>query len=239
MEKVVFVAHVADDVAIPDEKAVVTFNEQVLEELDPARYPGITFQVADAEANEAWLRSPRLIPGQAVAVLSVWTEAGDDFAEIEAAVAPFSPRRSGLVVTESVARWSSGHATSATEFQPGYTIVAVMARKPELTKEEFEQHWITGHMPDSLRIHPARNYVRNVRARALTPGAEAIDGISDEGVGSLQDIVDPLRFYGAAEDPSLLAEHQRIIKEDIPKFLDVTRAGATITREYRLRDFRS
>lgn len=212
-------------------------NEHLLASLDAAAFPGLSLQLEDRDAADRWQRGR--VPARRVAAsLAVWAEDGDDVGVITALVSQWWPDHAVCVVTETVPRWRTDRATSFTEPQPGVVVTSLLYRRTGMTPYEFAAHWRDVHQPMSLRIHPQHTYVRNLVTRACAPGrAAAFDAICEEGFASVDDVLDPSRFYGA--DPTRpWKDNARTIGDDVPLFLDTERTVATIMREYRLRDFR-
>jgi hypothetical protein len=192
--------------------------------LDPDRYPATAVQVIDRPVTETWWGgSPPA--ARLLVVLSAWAESGDDPSELVAIVAGACPEIevSAVVVTETVPRW---------EAAPAAVLTALLHRRADLSHEQFLDHWRDGHQPLSFRIHPQCTYVRNDVSRRLV-GAASFDAICDEGVRDVEDILDPMRFYGA--DGGDWKANRRTIGGDVPKFLDPA-TTASIMREHRFRD---
>jgi hypothetical protein len=236
VEKVIFAALERDESGSCDAAGLI---EAAAERLGAERYPDVSVQVEDREANDRW-RGDRPPPQcRAVATLAVWTECADDVGDVEKLISEVSPRYAGFVVTEAVPRWRAPRSASSAEPQPGVTVTSLLTRAPSLTGDQFLQHWYDVHMPMSLRIHPQWTYVRNVVSRVLTLGAPTVDAICEEGFPEVDDVLEPSRFYGA-DSPSTPWKQGRVeIGEDVPKFLDPAQTMTSIMREYRLRDFRS
>jgi uncharacterized protein (TIGR02118 family) len=87
-------------------------------------------------------------------------------------------------------------------------MVALMRRKPELTHDEFAEHWTTRHAPLALERHEALyDYTQNVVAAALTPDTDAIDGIAELGFATREEF--ETRFYDSDEGRAAIAEDVR------------------------------
>jgi hypothetical protein len=224
MEKVVAVC-----VAVGDPADDPRLGDDLVERagaLDPDRFPSVSVQVIDRDASEAWWGgsppSTRLL-----AVLSAWTDCGDDSSDLVALVSDTcgaaNTATSAVAVTETVPRW---------EAAPTAVLTALLHRRADMSHEQFVDHWRDGHQPLSFRIHPQCTYVRNDVSRRLV-GAPSFDAICDEGVRDVEDILDPARFYGA--DGGDWKANRRIIGGDVPKFLDPA-TTASIMREHRFRD---
>ncbi|MCM3882985.1 EthD domain-containing protein [Frankia sp. R82] len=250
MEKVVFVAHQPGDIPALSPADVVQFNHRLLGELPADRCPGIAVRVEDRETTDRWQRRSEPVTRRFVAALSVWVEAGEDTGDVAALVADVWPDHVAAVVTEAVVRWGGSRPVSATRPQPGHTVAALLYRLPSLTHDQLVRHWIDVHQPMSLRIHPARTYVRNVVARVVpatgrpTPDGplvegEPFDALSEEGFASLEDVLDPARFFGGDVTEATWQQNASTIGDDIRLFLDGTRTVAAVMDEYLLRDLRS
>ena len=239
MEKVVLVAFASDGAPPLADDEVVRLNERLLDVLDPVRYPDLGLQVEDHEATLRWQRRERSLARRLRLSLSAWTECGDDVSELVAALGPLAEDHAAFVVTEAVPRWEADRTVSATEPRPGVTVTSLLCRNPAMTRDEFVAHWRDVHQPMSFRIHPQRTYVRNVVARTLTPETVPIDAVCEEGFTSLDDVLDPARFFGADTSGTTWKENAGVIGADVGLFLDTDHTTATIIRDHRLRSFRS
>jgi len=212
-------------------------NEHLLASLDELAFPGVALQVEDHDATERWQRWSRPLARRVAGSLAVWAEDGDDVSAITATVSQWWPDHTVFVVTETVPRWHTDRATSAREPRPGVIVTSLLYRRPDTTPVEFAAHWREVHQPMSLRIHPQHTYVRNLVTRAVAPEPPGFDAICEEGFASVDDVLEPSRFFGA--DPTApWQDNARTIGDDVPLFLDTDHTVATIMREYRLRDFR-
>jgi EthD domain len=237
MEKVVVVAYAADEASPLDADAVRRLNEHLREVLEPARYPGLGLQVEEHDATLRWQRRERPAARRVALVLSAWTDCGDEVENLVDALGPAGDDHDAFVVTESVPRWEMGPPVDSLEPRPGYTVTSLLCRNPAMTRDEFVAHWRDVHQPMSLRIHPQRTYARNVVARTLTPWVPPVDAICEEGFLSLDDILDPSRFFGADPAGASWQDAAGVIGADVRLFLDTDHTVATITRDFRLRTF--
>lgn len=232
------VAYADGDAPPIDEAQVAAVNRRLLDGLDAVTYPGVSLQVEDRDATDRWQRRTRPLARRVAASLAVWTEDGDEVGAVTALAREWWPDHTVGVVTETVPRWRTDRATNAREPQPGAIVTSLLYRRAGMTPVGFAAHWRDVHQPMSLRIHPQHTYVRNLVTRAGAPhAAPAFDAICEEGFASLDDVLDPSRFYGA--DPTRSwKDNARTIGDDVPLFLDTEHTVATIMREYRLREFR-
>ena len=195
------------------------------------------WQLEDRAATDQWQRRTRPLAGRVAASLAVWAEDGDDASAITALVGEWWPDHTVCVVTETVPRWRTDRAVDLRHPQPGVTVTSLLHRRTDMTHVEFTAHWRDVHQPMSLRIHPQHTYVRNLVTRAGAPDAHTFDAICEEGFASIDDVLDPSRFFGA-DTSRPWQDNARTIGDDVPRFLDTDHTVATIMREYRLREFR-
>lgn len=100
------------------------------------------------------------------------------------------------------------------------TRLVLVRRRPDLTHEQFAEHWGTVHPPLARAHHPGlARYVQHLISDALTPDAPAFDGLAELGFASDADLRD--RLY--RDDAGRAA-----IDADVATFLDVT-AGRLLT----------
>jgi EthD domain len=193
--------------------------------LGPAR---LRLCVADVEAQFAVVAPVDGPGGVLSACVSAWLEPGPAELAIEQLLAEGSLRvgryatREAIPVAYPDRSWADGERT------PGACLVSAFTRRAELEEAEFLRRWHEVHTPLSLEIHPLWSYVRNVVEKTLTPGAPAWDGIVEEQVRELEDLTDPLRWYGSDENLERgLADAQ--------SFIDFDRMECQLMSEYILR----
>jgi EthD domain len=238
MEKVIFVAYRPGGAPAFGAAEAVSLNYRLLRDLDAHKYPGIVLHVENHEATQRWQGPRRPRARRLAAVLAVWTESGEDIGEATRLVAEIWPDHAACVVTETVVRWRAGRRTSPTEPRSGCTVAAVLHRSPSMTHDQFQRHWIDTHQPMSLRIHPQNTYVRNVAARVLTPAAPRFDALSEEGFTSVEDVLEPDRFFGADLRGTTWQRNATEVGDDVLAFLDSQHTVAAVMHEYWLRDLR-
>ena len=91
------------------------------------------------------------------------------------------------------------------------TMVALMRRLSELTPEEFAAHWTTRHTPIALAHHAGlHDYTQNLVVRALTPGAEEVDGVAELGFRTRDEFES--QFYDSDDG-------RRAIGADVRRFM--------------------
>ena len=118
--------------------------------------------------------------------------------------------------------WPDGEAS------PGVRQVTLLARKPDLTTEQFMAHWHGVHGPLALEVHPLWRYDRN-RIMAASTGAPAFEGIVGLHFRELEDVTDVMRLYGGDK------RNIRRISEDVMSFIDMSTITVTVMQETVLR----
>ena len=90
-------------------------------------------------------------------------------------------------------------------------MVALMRRKPELTPDEFGEHWTERHTPLALAHHAGlHDYTQNLVVTTLTPGAEEVDGVAELGFRTREEF--ETEFYDSDDG-------RRAIGEDVRRFM--------------------
>lgn len=184
--------------------------------------------LADVPARFAVVAPVEGPGGILAACVSAWLEPGDVERAIEELLAEESLRVGRYAVREAVPvtyrdrNWPDGERT------PGACLVSAFTRREGLDEAEFFRRWHDVHTPLSLEIHPLWSYVRNVVEKTLTPGAPEWEGIVEEQVRVLEDLTDPMRWYGSEENLERgLADAQ--------SFIDFDRMECQLMSEYILR----
>ena len=113
--------------------------------------------------------------------------------------------------------WADGEAT------PGIEQLAYVPRVASVTHEQFAQHWSERHTPLVHIHHPGMaRYVQNVIVEALTPDAPELDGVAQLYFRTAHDYHE--RYFDSEEG-------QRIIFEDVAKFLERGRGWGFLAQE--------
>jgi len=166
-----------------------------------------------------------------LAMISVWGELVDCNKCIHEGMAGYSENVAGYQVTESIPVayekvWDDGNAS------PGAVLLTLMKKNTNLSYEQFMSEWFGHHTPMALRIHPLWNYIRNVVESLLIEDSPPFDGIVEEHFRSLQDITNPVRFFGGAFKmfPNMLK-----VWRHSNKFLEVSAIENYLMREYHIR----
>ena len=226
MEKLVYVIWKE-----PEEKASAireTLLGDVAGELRRAGTHGLSVQLADLAED------PRIPPGnlygdgpRIAASVSLWLDSLDTRKGIEALLEPLGTGLAGYLVTESLVQaqqrdWPDG------ERSPGLTQLVGFPQPARLSDEAFFHAWHDRFSPFSFEFHPLRTqYVRNVVARVLTPGAPPWRAIVEERWAQVEDWTDLSRRYASQE----LMDEVAKVRES---FLDPEGIALTVTSEWIL-----
>lgn len=165
-----------------------------------------------------------------IAVVCVHDEQGDPL-RFNEALASASSSLSGYEVDEAYPvaydkTWGDGQPT------PSPILLTLLRKKSDISTDEFIERWHHGHTPLSLEVHPLWYYQRNVVRDAVTPTADAFDGIVLEACPTRNDLLNPTHFYGGAL--KMLPNMLRILK-DINGFMDMKATEIFYATEYHLR----
>jgi hypothetical protein len=213
MEKLVYLLWKSDAASID------AFRDELIEQRAAAVLQhgalALTVNVSDL-LDQVGRKSPLVIgEGRTLsACVSLWLDSLDARVPIEAELRAIAPRVAGYLVTESMPLrcpdrdWPDGVRS------PGVTLWTAFPKPDRVTDEEFYARWHGSHTPLSFEIHPLWEYTRNAVARPLTAGAPPYRAIVEERFRSLEDVTDPMRFFGSAENI------QRVLT-DIATFSDL------------------
>jgi uncharacterized protein (TIGR02118 family) len=112
-------------------------------------------------------------------------------------------------------RPASGSGTDA-----GVVMVSAMHRIANITRDQFDHHWRDRHAALALEHHPGMaTYQQNVVEGVLTPATPPWDGVAVLYFDSPDDLANSL--YKDEES-------QRIIMEDVARFVDLERSTTVI-----------
>jgi uncharacterized protein (TIGR02118 family) len=155
------------------------------------------------------------------AVIALW----DTDAETALGLAlPAGSRRVGAYHVEEIVQrdyertWPSGTRS------PGFKMIAFLHRRPDLTPEAFSAHWRNNHGPLAVARQPGFwRYVQNHLVAPLTDESPPFDGFGEIHYRSVDDAL--TKSYDSEEG-------QRLIWEDVARFLDYERSPTLTTSEW-------
>jgi hypothetical protein len=210
----------------PPSRSGDAFRDLLLEEVVPpllaSDVRGLSLLTADAEAESGVRARITRMDDPIAGMLSVWLDCVDDRAAIETALAPHVRRCAGYLVTESVPRRNATHLAPLGSRTPGITMLALLEKPERLAGADWLALWHDQHSPLALEIQCTYRYVRNVVARALTPGAPPWRGLVEEGFpdGAVSDLE---RWYDAVGEPEKLRDRLSQMVASVQRFLDMDR----------------
>ena len=172
------------------------------------------------------------------AVVSVWVDAYDFRAPVEAVIAAACERFAGYQVVESLygdygrnphssaRNWADG------ERSPGIVTMALFPKKPGMETEAFWSFWHGHQSPMSEAIQPRCRYVRNLVVRPFTAGAPDFQGIVAEAWPSKEHVEDPMLFFEAHGDKGVLMANITTMIEHGQAFMDMERLRSVTMSEW-------
>ena len=199
----------------------------------------VTVNVHDTPAAEA----PSPVPTPQgedphVAEVAVWVDSYDRRAPLEGHIVDLGLTVAGYLVVESLyedygttphsrpRHWSDGQRS------PGVLTVSLIHRPVGLDYPTWIERWHATQSPLSGELQPRCRYVRNEVVRPLTAGAPEIHGIVEEAWPSARHVADPMLFFNANGDPTVLSEHITSMLESVNACLDLSRIRNVTMSEY-------
>jgi uncharacterized protein (TIGR02118 family) len=107
-------------------------------------------------------------------------------------------------------------------------VFALIPRRPDISDEQFHQHWSTTHADHAKRITTLQRYVQSHR---IDPGVADLEDSIYEGVAEVW-FVDLATAAGMGEDPNYVDYAQA----DEPNFIDLERLTFVMTAEDVVRE---
>jgi hypothetical protein len=153
-------------------------------------------------------------------LVALWVGTYQDRSGVEQVLAAGPAARwEGWLVSESLPQ-GDDPTTTPGERSPGLTTVTLLDKRPGLDEDEFYRLWHEVHRLTTVEVHPFTLYARNEVVRSLTQGARPLRGIVYESTATVEDTLDPQRFFGAhGDDDALKANVQRVLSETMA-FID-------------------
>jgi hypothetical protein len=224
----------------PDETEHLLFRELAphLLTLGPR---GLTI---DADDTGAQVPPPLPLPDDerpVRAVVSIWLDAYDRREPYEELLRAHGLSIAGYLVTESMYtdyggnRWSGPRDWPDGQRSPGVLTVTLLQQKRGTSYEEWMNFWHTRQSPMSEEIQPRARYVRNSVARAITDDAPPYLGIVEEAWPTIEDLVDPMRFYCGDGDPERMQANIQTMLTHIATLLDLDTTRVHTMSEWILR----
>jgi uncharacterized protein (TIGR02118 family) len=160
-------------------------------------------------------------PLEASAVVALWDT------EPHAAVAltlPATARLVGAYRVEEVVQKDYERTWPSARQSPGFKMIAFLRRRPDLTHEQFSQHWRNNHGPLAVARQPGFwRYVQNHVVERLTDTTPDWDGVGEIHYRTVDDALH--RSYDSEEA-------QQLIWEDVARFLNYAESPTLCTNEW-------
>jgi hypothetical protein len=229
----------------PEPAAPGDTEQLLLHELAPQLLAlGPSGLTIDADDTSAQVPTPLPLPDDELpvrAVVSIWLDAYDRREPYEVLLRANSSRYAGYLVTESMYtdyggnQWSAPRDWPDGERSPGVLTVTMLQQKRGTSYEEWMTFWHTRQSPMSEAIQPRARYVRNSIARAITPDAPPYLGIVEESWPTVDDLIDPMRFYCADGDPERMQTNMQTMLTHIATLIDLDATRVHTMSEWILR----
>src|SRR5262245_6452897 len=227
MEKLIYLMWKRDD------DSIESFRERLVGDVGRSLLAhgalALTVNVADLRDLVGKGTSLFLGEGQTIsASVSLWIDCLDRRGPLQDALEAISARADGYLVTESMPLrcpdrdWPDGTRS------PGVTLWTAFPKPDRVSDVQFYARWHGSHTPLSFEIHPLWEYTRNAVARVLTPGAPRHRAIVEERFRTLEELLDPMKFFGSAENI------QRVLA-DIATFSDLESMNTAPISEWILK----
>lgn len=203
-----------------------TMLDGVAPKLLAAGVRGLTMDLDDADAQIPPLMPPPDGEAQVRAIVSVWVDAYDYCAPIEAVLRSVATRIAGYQAVESLYRdyggneWSGPRDWPDGTRSPGVLTVSLIEQKRGMDFEEWITFWHTKQSPMSEAIQPRCRYVRNAIFRAITPEAPPYRAIVEEGWPTHDHVTDPMKFYCGNGSVETMNANIATMMEHVSTFID-------------------
>lgn len=187
---------------------------------------GLTMDLDDEFAQIPPLMPPPEGEDQVRAIVSVWVDAYDYCAPVEAVLTAHAVRIAGYQAVESLYRDYGGNEWSAPRDwpdgtrSPGILTVSLIEQKRDMEFEEWITFWHTKQSPMSEAIQPRCRYVRNAVFRSITADAPPYKAIVEEGWPTTEHVTDPMKFYCGNGSTETMNANIATMMEHVATFID-------------------
>ncbi len=216
---------------LPEQTPRSAVKPLMIDEIAPAllghEVLGLTMDLDDDEADVAPPVPPREGEHIPAALVSVWVDCYDRRDGIEKILRDCSVRLDGYQVLESLytdygaSRWSAPRDWPDGTRSPGILTVATFEQARDTDFEEWLSFWHGSQSPMSEAIQPRCRYVRNLVVRALEPGQPPWRGIVEEAWPSAGHVTDPMLFYCADGDASVMSANITTMLDHVTRLTDL------------------
>lgn len=179
-------------------------------------------RLADADLEPLGEELMRLLDEQAV--IALWDTTAEDALAVRM---PAGSRMVGAYQVEELVKKDYSPDWPGGVQSPGFKMIAFLHRRPDLGHDDFSGHWRDRHGPLAVARQPGFwHYVQNHVVHVLSEDSPYWDGIGEIHYRSLEDAL--TRSYDSEEA-------QKLIWEDVARFLDYERSPTLTTNEWLLR----
>jgi hypothetical protein len=165
------------------------------------------------------------------AMLSFWLEDAGDRGPSEEALAAHVQGLAGYLVVESR---PMVHERPVGERTGGMKQITCIARRPEVSFEEFSRIWHTDHREVAIETQSTFGYVRNEIFRPLTKDAPTAWAAFVEESFPIEALTDMKVFYNHVETDEDLQRNVQTMMDSCNRFLDPEPMEVTYVSEYYL-----
>jgi hypothetical protein len=189
---------------------------------------GSRVRVFGSDADVAAGKPIRHLDPPIRAMVSFWLTADVDREPVEEALAQNARGFAGYLVEESR---PLSYVRPIGERTGGMKQVTCIAKRPDLTREEFKRIWHDEHCEVAIETQSTFGYVRNEIVRALTPDAPSHwSGIVEESF-PIEALTDPKVFFDARSQGDYDRNVKRMV-ESCRRFLSFDLLEVTFVSEY-------
>lgn len=165
------------------------------------------------------------------AMASFWLEDAGDRTAAEKALASAAQSIAGYLVVESRPMI---YDRKPGERVDGMKQITCIARRADVSKEEFARIWHTDHRDVAIETQSTFGYVRNEIFRPLTPNAPGAWAAFVEESFPMEALTDMKAFYNHVETDEELAANGKRMMDSCNRFLDPEPMEVTYVSEYFL-----
>lgn len=195
---------------------------------------GLRINLADHHVAAAAGIAQRHSDPPVQALVQVWLHSANAAlrAPVDAAIAELAPRFDAYLVTESVPLPNTAHPNPGHgQRTEGFAQLALFARKPGLSDDEFLHLWQDRHTAIAVETQSNFEYVQNRVVRSLTPGARPLDAVVEECFPAAA-MNDPQAFFDAVGDAVKFERNLQAMMGSVGRFIDMGRIDVTPTSQY-------
>ncbi len=230
---------------LPERTLRAAVKPLMIDEIAPALLAqnvlGLTMDLDDDQADVAPPVPPGVGEHTPSALVSLWVDCYDRREGVEKILRDCSVRLDGYQVLESLytdygaSPWSGPRDWPDGSRSPGILTVATFEQAHDTDFEEWLSFWHGHQSPKSEAIQPRCRYVRNLVVRALETGKPPWRGIVEEAWPSAGHVTDPMLFYCADGDPSVMSKNIETMLDHVTRLTDLNTLRSMTMSEWILK----